>query len=149
MCIKDTMASTIRKSDYILNVGCGISRMAEEMLEDGYEKIHSIDISPIAVKFMSDKCRRKKEEFKCRWQSLDEIMDIRKLTFEDSKFDVIVDKATLDCFFVAGIHPVWKRLHRLGPFDSQRILSSAQTKGNFDRGQLWTARQENRSFQAS
>lgn len=68
MCIKDTLSNTIRKTDLVLNAGCGISRMAEEMFEDGYERVISIDISPIAVKFMGDKCRRKKEEFKCSFQ---------------------------------------------------------------------------------
>lgn len=65
MCIKDILANSIRKSDAILNAGCGISRMAEEMFDDGYERITSVDISPIAVKFMADKCRKKKDEFKC------------------------------------------------------------------------------------
>ena len=66
VCIKDTIANTIRKSDLILNVGSGVSRLAEEMYDDGYERVISIDVSPIAVKFMNDKCRHKKEEFKCR-----------------------------------------------------------------------------------
>lgn len=77
-----------------MNAGAGISRLAEEMYDDGFEKIISVDICPTAVKFMNDKCRHKKDDFKY------EVMDIKNLTFEDGKFDVAIDKATLDCFFV-------------------------------------------------
>ena len=63
--IKDTLAALLRKTDLILNAGCGISRLAEEMYDDGFERVISVDVSPVAVKFMSDKCRHKKDEFKC------------------------------------------------------------------------------------
>lgn len=49
-----------------MNVGCGVSRLAEEMYDDGYERIISCDISAAAVKLMNDKCKHKKDEFKCR-----------------------------------------------------------------------------------
>lgn len=65
VCIKDTLVNTIRKSDLTLNVGSGISRLAEEMYDDGFERIISIDINATAVKFMNDKCRHKRDEFKC------------------------------------------------------------------------------------
>lgn len=64
------------------------------MYDDGFERVISVDVSPIAVKFLGDKCRHKKDEFKY------ETMDVKNLTFEEGKFDVVLDKATLDCFFV-------------------------------------------------
>lgn len=33
----------------------------------------------------------------------DETMDVRNLTFAASTFDVVLDKATLDCFFVRNL----------------------------------------------
>ena len=57
---------SIRKSDLILNVGCGVSRLAEEMYDDGFERVISSDINQAAVKMMNDKCRHKRDEFKCR-----------------------------------------------------------------------------------
>lgn len=66
VCIKDLLTTTIRKTDLILNPGCGVSRLAEEMYDDGYERIISFDINAAAVKLMSDKCRHKRDEFKCK-----------------------------------------------------------------------------------
>jgi SAM-dependent methyltransferase len=94
ICVKDTLAASLRKTDLVLNAGCGISRLAEEMYDDGFERVISVDISPAAVKLLNDKCRHKKEEFRY------DVMDIKNLTYEDGKFDAIIDKATLDCFFV-------------------------------------------------
>ncbi len=65
VCIKDILSNTIRKSDLILNPGCGVSRVAEEMYDDGFERIISIDINSASVKMMMDKCRHKRDEFKC------------------------------------------------------------------------------------
>lgn len=70
ICIKEVLSTSIRKSDLILNIGAGISRIAEEMYDDGYERIISMDINPTAVKFMSDKCRHKRDEFKCKQGTL-------------------------------------------------------------------------------
>ena len=55
ICVKDLLSASLRKSDLILNAGCGISRLAEEMYDDGYERVISVDVSPIAVKFLADK----------------------------------------------------------------------------------------------
>ena len=65
VCIKDILSNTIRKTDLILNPGSGVSRLAEEMYDDGFERIISIDINAVSVKMMMDKCRHKREEFKC------------------------------------------------------------------------------------
>lgn len=66
ICVKEILStSVLRKGDLMLNVGCGVSRLAEEMYDDGYERIISCDISASAVKLMNDKCKHKKEEFKC------------------------------------------------------------------------------------
>lgn len=63
--VKEIFSATIRKSDLILHAGCGVSRLAEEMYDDGFERIISVDVNPAAVKLMSDKCRHKRDEFKC------------------------------------------------------------------------------------
>lgn len=103
ICIKDILAATLRKTDLILNVGNGVSRLPEEMYDDGYEKIISIDVNANAIKFMNDKCRHKRDEFKCTLLlTQDEVMDVKNITYEHGRFDVVFDKATLDCFFVDG-----------------------------------------------
>ena len=41
--------------------------MSEEMFQDGYERIISMDISENVVNFMMSKCRNKRDDFKCKF----------------------------------------------------------------------------------
>ena len=43
----------------ILNIGCGNSKLAEEMYEDGYTSITSVDISDIVIEQMQEYYREK------------------------------------------------------------------------------------------
>ena len=43
------------------------------------------------------------------WLTVDEVMDVKSIALEDKKFDVVFDKATLDCFFVGLYNPGRKR----------------------------------------
>jgi ubiquinone/menaquinone biosynthesis C-methylase UbiE len=92
--LKEYLAPLVTKEDLILNIGCGVSRMAEEMFDDGFERVVSIDFAQNAVKMMSEKCRHKRDEF--YYQK----MDLRNLEFENGMFDCAIDKGTLDCLFV-------------------------------------------------
>jgi len=48
------------KPEYeILNVGCGNSKISEEMYNDGYENITNIDISAAVIKHMNDLYKEK------------------------------------------------------------------------------------------
>jgi 2-polyprenyl-3-methyl-5-hydroxy-6-metoxy-1,4-benzoquinol methylase len=67
--------------------------MSEEMLEEGFDKIISVDQSSTVIRFMTDKSRNKKESF------IYQQMDINKLLFPEAHFEVIIDKCTLDCVF--------------------------------------------------
>ena len=42
----------VKKQDRIINIGCGNSTIQEEMYDDGYEKIESVDISPVVIEQM-------------------------------------------------------------------------------------------------
>jgi hypothetical protein len=50
----------VKKTDHIMNIGCGNSRMSEDMYDEGYTTIANIDIS---------KVRRGREERRvvCLW----------------------------------------------------------------------------------
>jgi hypothetical protein len=37
------------EDDMIINLGCGNSRFAEDMMEDGYEKLMNIDYSRVVI----------------------------------------------------------------------------------------------------
>eukprot|EP00741_Cyanophora_paradoxa_P015877 tig00020909_g15328.t1 len=79
----------VRPSDSILMVGCGNSKMSEDMYEDGYKDITNVDISPIVI----DAMRRANAERSMHWHT----MDIRQLPADwAGKFDVVIDKGTMD-----------------------------------------------------
>ena len=52
--IKDVITQYIEPFFQILNVGCGNSKLSEEMFKDGYKSITSGDISNTVVKQMNE-----------------------------------------------------------------------------------------------
>ncbi|XP_028416552.1 EEF1A lysine methyltransferase 4-like [Dendronephthya gigantea] len=83
----------VRKCDRILMLGCGNSRLSEEMYNDGYTNIVNIDYSPVVI----EKMRQKHQEL-IGMEYLQ--MDITKMTFDKNSFDVIIEKGTLDTLLV-------------------------------------------------
>ena len=47
--MREKMEQYVNTSDKILIIGCGTSRMAEELLDEGYTKITQIDWSYTAI----------------------------------------------------------------------------------------------------
>ncbi len=76
----------IEKEDKILMVGCGNSKLSDQMYQNGYQNIVNIDISPTVIEQMKGKFPY------MVW----EVMDATKMTYPDGDFDVIIDKGTLD-----------------------------------------------------
>ena len=79
------------KNDKILNLGCGNSRLSEELSEEGYEDITNIDFSTKVITIMEEKCKAKfpKMSFKVM-----DVLDMKE--FQDEEFNVVFDKALLD-----------------------------------------------------
>mmetsp|Transcript_32162 Transcript_32162/g.49188 ORF Transcript_32162/g.49188 Transcript_32162/m.49188 type:complete len:115 (-) Transcript_32162:625-969(-) len=76
-------------------VGCGNSRMTEEMAQaDNYGMVYNMDISDIVLEKM--KVHLNKEKFdKCRHlQNLS--MDATNMNFRNNSFDLVIDKGTYD-----------------------------------------------------
>ncbi|XP_025112639.1 methyltransferase-like protein 13 isoform X2 [Pomacea canaliculata] len=84
----------IKLSDRVLMVGCGNSRLSEEMYDVGYHSIANIDISDIVIKQMREK------NAKQRLEMTFEKMDVTQMTYNDSSFSVALDKGTLDALAV-------------------------------------------------
>ena len=59
------------------------------MYNQGYKDIINVDISTVVIEQMSE---RNKDKPEMTWQ----VMDILKMTFPDEKFDVVIDKSTID-----------------------------------------------------
>lgn len=64
--IKDIITQYVSKSDKIINIGAGNSRLSEEMYEEGYQNIANIDISGICVRYMEDKLKTKCPNMTCK-----------------------------------------------------------------------------------
>ena len=52
--VKDIITQYIQPSFKILNLGCGNSRMSEELFDDGYKEQTNVDWSTTVIKQMSD-----------------------------------------------------------------------------------------------
>ena len=80
------------KENSILVIGCGNSSTSEEMFDDGYGTICSIDFSEQVIKEMIKKTPRKKLRNGLKY----EIMDMLHMTFNDKLYDSVFDKGALD-----------------------------------------------------
>eukprot|EP00002_Diphylleia_rotans_P026109 TRINITY_DN5195_c0_g1_i2.p2 TRINITY_DN5195_c0_g1~~TRINITY_DN5195_c0_g1_i2.p2 ORF type:complete len:130 (-),score=28.30 TRINITY_DN5195_c0_g1_i2:706-1095(-) len=91
--VKEPLAKYLKASQQILNIGAGNSRLSEEMFDAGFQNITNIDISGVVVKAMTEK-------YADRGGMTYAIMNVMSLHFSDGKFDVVLDKATLDSLLV-------------------------------------------------
>jgi len=86
-----------RPNASVLNVGCGNSRLSMDMALDGYSNITSIDISKNCVDRMRKICNESKDSCDGQFSDLRWLeMDATDLKFGEEKFDLVVDKGTLD-----------------------------------------------------
>eukprot|EP00118_Oscarella_pearsei_P016535 m.158478 g.158478 ORF g.158478 m.158478 type:complete len:692 (+) comp38743_c0_seq11:626-2701(+) len=77
-------------SHSVLMLGCGNSRLGEDMYDVGYKYVVNIDISDVVIRQMIDRNSTKRPDLKFVK------MDATDMTFDDSSFDVVLDKGTLD-----------------------------------------------------
>jgi len=88
--VRDIVVEHVKaKAANILMVGCGNSRMGEEMYEDGYTQIMNVDISMVCIKAMQEKYR---DKVGMQFQQ----MDMRAMEFPEGAYNIVVDKGTLD-----------------------------------------------------
>jgi ubiquinone/menaquinone biosynthesis C-methylase UbiE len=87
--LRETLRSVVPVTSSILVTGCGNSRLTEDMLSDGFGPIANVDISKVVIDTMS---ARHKDKANCTWQ----VMNVMSMNFQDSSFDAVLDKGTLD-----------------------------------------------------
>ncbi|KAJ3872636.1 S-adenosyl-L-methionine-dependent methyltransferase [Lentinula edodes] len=94
--IADILQSLIpEKHSRILMLGCGNSKLSEDMYDDGYHNIVNTDYSSIIIEKM--KQRHGDARPQMEWHE----MDVRDLKFDDSSFDIAIDKGTMDAMMTA------------------------------------------------
>ena len=79
------------KNDKILNIGCGNSRLSEDLSEEGYEDITNIDFSTKAISIMEEKCKAKFPKMSFKVMDALNMKEIRT-----GSFNIVIDKGTLD-----------------------------------------------------
>eukprot|EP00520_Triparma_pacifica_P015716 CAMPEP_0118668148 /NCGR_PEP_ID=MMETSP0785-20121206/20188_1 /TAXON_ID=91992 /ORGANISM="Bolidomonas pacifica, Strain CCMP 1866" /LENGTH=344 /DNA_ID=CAMNT_0006562695 /DNA_START=74 /DNA_END=1105 /DNA_ORIENTATION=+ len=94
----------------VLMLGCGNSRLSEDMYYDGYEEIDNVDISRVVIDQMTDKYF---EIEGLKWRQCD-VCDMGAI-WEDAEFDCAIDKGCLDCVFCAdlALKKVRKYVHEM------------------------------------
>ncbi|XP_072176738.1 eEF1A lysine and N-terminal methyltransferase-like [Diadema setosum] len=80
----------VRPSDRVLVIGCGNSRLGEELYDAGFHQLVSIDIIDGVIKQMARRNGKKRPEMQF------EKMDVTQMTYEDASYSVVLDKGTLD-----------------------------------------------------
>ncbi|CAF0712501.1 unnamed protein product [Brachionus calyciflorus] len=90
---KKVIHQQLKQTDRILTLGCGNSRMSEEMYLDNFTNIVNTDYSPVLIEAMKLK---HKHMDKMGWL----VMDINNLEFDNESFDCVIEKGTLDALLV-------------------------------------------------
>lgn len=106
------------KNARILMVGCGNSRLSEQMYEAGYENVLSIDISETIVSRMQAEADKK--GMKLVYQ----VADATAMPYEDQTFDVAIDKGTLDALACGDYVMSRKLLAEMGRVAKQVLIIS-------------------------
>ena len=95
-------------SSIVLHLGCGSSSLAEEMLTRHYcHWVFNVDYSFAIL----DKRRSMTEKRQCALDWL--ALDIRAMPLRAQYIDTIIEKGTLDVFFVGHEHHLWKPSNEL------------------------------------
>jgi len=71
-------------------LGCGNSKLSEEMYDDGFKNIANVDYSPVVIAQMKHRHKTLRPEME--WL----VADVRELPFDANTFDVALDKGTMD-----------------------------------------------------
>ncbi|KAL5562584.1 hypothetical protein UlMin_032331 [Ulmus minor] len=86
----------------VLELGCGNSRLSEELYRDGITNITCSDLSPIAVE------NKQKQLLSKGFKEIKVLQaDMLDLPFSNECFDIIIEKGTMDVLFVDSGDP-WK-----------------------------------------
>ncbi|KAF9466031.1 S-adenosyl-L-methionine-dependent methyltransferase [Collybia nuda] len=83
------------RTSRIIMLGCGNSKLSEEMWEDGYKNVINVDYSSVIVEKMRQ--RHEIQRPNMEWHE----MDVRDLRFGDEMFDVAIDKGTMDAMMTS------------------------------------------------
>ena len=89
--LKEKIIDYLKPEDQILYVGCGTSKLAEDLYIDEIRNVTNIDFSENAIKIMEDRHKEQKIEMKYIKMNVTNLKE-----FTNGSFNVVFDKALLD-----------------------------------------------------
>jgi len=89
--LKPVLEDQLNPSHRVLMLGCGNSKLSEDMYHDGFKNIVNNDFSETVISSMQAKYKETAPEME--WKVMD-VMDMQD--FPDASFDVAIDKGTMD-----------------------------------------------------
>ena len=89
--LKEKIIDYIKPEDQILNIGCGTSKLAEDLYIDEIRNVTNIDFSENAIKIMEDRYKEQKVEMKYKRMNVTNMEE-----FTNESFNIVFDKALLD-----------------------------------------------------
>ncbi|CAH1268157.1 METTL13 [Branchiostoma lanceolatum] len=97
----------IKPQEQALVVGCGNSRLSEDLYDVGYRGLTNVDISDVVVRQMTERNAGKRADMKFLQ------MDVMKMDFPDSSFSAVLDKGTLDALMPDNQSETQERVTRM------------------------------------
>lgn len=88
--LAEEIKSHITKESEILVVGCGSSKLGEELYDEGYQLCTNMDSCAIIIRHLQEKYKDKNPTFKF------EEGDVRAMEYPSDHFDLVIDKALFD-----------------------------------------------------
>lgn len=88
--VKDVVSDFVSPGNKLLNIGCGNSRMSEEMYDSGFSNITNVDVSSVVISAMQAKYRDRAQ------MTFTQMNCTNMSEFQDASYDVVIDKALLD-----------------------------------------------------
>ena len=89
--LKEKIIDYLKPEDQILYVGCGTSKLAEDLYIEEITNVTNIDFSENAIKIMEDRYKEQKVEMKYKKMNATNMEE-----FTNGSFNVVLDKALLD-----------------------------------------------------
>ena len=89
----DVLHKYAKPTSQILVVGCGNSKLSEDLYDAGFHRIDNIDISDVVIRQMTAKNKLSRPDMKFTK------MDVLDMSYSNAMFDCVIDKGTLDAIF--------------------------------------------------
>ena len=89
--LREKIIDYFKPEHKILNVGCGTSKLAEDLYIDDIKNVTNIDFSENAIRIMEDRYKEQKVEMKYKKMNVTNMEE-----FTNESFNVVFDKALLD-----------------------------------------------------